>query len=546
MDNQESNLWVKNFPYKDVRQQQQAAIEKIIDCMLNNDKRFFALEAGTGVGKSAIGLTIARTITDNVPTIENNCSSGAYFLTTQKILQEQYVDDFSKFGLKSLKGTSSYPCNFKKQNNCHDSAIELKMLDSGTAFWRACTFDCNYKNAKSEWLESNLSITNFSYFMTAANYQSFIKQRQILIIDEAHNIETELSKFIEITISEKFASGVLGLEMDESSISTSRKSYKWINEVYFPKLSSHLDFMLGEIEKYTSLKNNLEQFKKISNQLKLLQSHHQKIEQFLSVYEKDNWSFEINKSDIKKYKKLMFKPIDVSQFAEQYLFKYGHKVLFMSATLLSADKFAEGLGIDKDNIESISIESPFPVKNRPIVFAPVGKMSAGSIDTTLPNLASAIEQILLQHEDDKGIIHVHSYKIANYLERHIKSKRLLFPNADNRDDILLKHKTSKKPTVLVSPSMTEGVDLYGDSSRFQIICKIPYPYLGDKLVSKRMHRWDWWYPFQTVKTIIQSVGRSIRSADDSAVTYILDSDWKRFFGQHKALFPEDFKNCIVK
>ena len=99
---------------------------------------------------------------------------------------------------------------------------------------------------------------------------------------------------------------------------------------------------------------------------------------------------------------------------------------------------------------------------------------------------------------------------------------------------------SKEATVLLSPSMTEGVDLKEDLSRFQIICKVPFPYLGDKLVRKKMNKWYWWYDLQTAKTIIQSVGRSIRSESDSAVTYILDSSWERFYGKNKKLFGPEF------
>ena len=51
---------------------------------------------------------------------------------------------------------------------------------------------------------------------------------------------------------------------------------------------------------------------------------------------------------------------------------------------------------------------------------------------------------------------------------------------------------------------------------------------------------------QTVKIIIQSVGRSIRSADDKAVTYILDSDWNRFYNRNKDIFPLDFRKSIIK
>jgi len=92
--------------------------------------------------------------------------------------------------------------------------------------------------------------------------------------------------------------------------------------------------------------------------------------------------------------------------------------------------------------------------------------------------------------------------------------------------------------------MTEGVDLHGDLSRFQVICKVPYPYLGDKLVKKKMHKWKWWYPRQTVKTIVQSTGRSVRNADDFAITYILDADWNYFFYKNKNMFPDDFLNCL--
>ena len=60
-----------------------------------------------------------------------------------------------------------------------------------------------------------------------------------------------------------------------------------------------------------------------------------------------------------------------------------------------------------------------------------------------------------------------------------------------------------------------------------------------------MNKWKWWYAFQTTKTVIQSIGRSIRSDKDKAVTYILDEDWDRFYRYNNQLFPKDFKNCIL-
>ena len=94
--------------------------------------------------------------------------------------------------------------------------------------------------------------------------------------------------------------------------------------------------------------------------------------------------------------------------------------------------------------------------------------------------------------------------------------------------------------------MTEGVDLKGELSRFQIICKVPYPYLGDQIIRKRMSKNKKWYPMKTAMSIVQAYGRSVRSSDDTAVTYILDSDWKNFYSRNKDVFPEGFKECIVK
>ena len=173
-------------------------------------------------------------------------------------------------------------------------------------------------------------------------------------------------------------------------------------------------------------------------------------------------------------------------------------------------------------------------------------MNAKEIDNTLPKMAKVVEELLEAHPDEKGIVHCHTFKIANYLKDNIKSKRLLIHETSNREEMLQKHMQSDKPTVLLSPSMSEGVDLRDDCSRFQIICKIPYPYLGDKVVKKRMNKWPGWYPLQTAKSIVQAVGRSIRSVDDHAVTYILDGQWRSFYGRNKKFFPDDFQKCIKR
>lgn len=137
-----------------------------------------------------------------------------------------------------------------------------------------------------------------------------------------------------------------------------------------------------------------------------------------------------------------------------------------------------------------------------------------------------------------------NYKVVNYIRDNLRDSRLLIQNDENRDAILRKHVESTEPTVLVSPSMTEGVDLYDDLSRFQVFLKMPFPYLGDEVTKKRMKLNEGWYPFVTARSIIQGVGRSIRNETDTATTYILDTCFSQFYRQNRKLFPESFQKTI--
>ena len=534
------------FPFGEIRDQQREAIEFALR-EFESGKRFVIIEAGTGVGKSAIGVCISRALS-NWMSPADDYKRGAYFLTTQKILQEQYLDDFGgcKGPMTSIKSSSNYQCKYHKKQSCGEGQRLLRLeQDKTSKFFRTCSFSCNYKEAKSKFMEAPESITNFSYFLAETTYSGKLLPRDVLVIDESHNTDGELSKFIEVSISEKFAQTVLNLKMP-NTLNTERAAFDWIKNVYITKLTSHLKHIESMFEQHAGLREKVKEFDSLSRQIEMLDKHMCKVNRFIELFDEENWVFNISETEDQKTRRLEFKPIDISPYSDQSLFKFGRKVLMLSATILNHRAFCESLGIPLEESSFITLPSPFPVENRPVLVSPIGKMSAGEIDNTLPKLAEAVRQILAAHPKEKGIIHCHSYKVANYIMKNVRSKRLLTHKSEDREDVLNQHLSSREPTVLVTPSMTEGVDLKGDFSRFQIICKVPYPYLGDKLIQKRMRRWSWWYPLQTAKTIIQSLGRSIRSADDFAISYILDSDWDRFFNQQKDMFPDSFKEAIQR
>ena len=58
----------------------------------------------------------------------------------------------------------------------------------------------------------------------------------------------------------------------------------------------------------------------------------------------------------------------------------GEKIIIMSATIVNEKTFRDTLGISDDEVSFISLPSPFPKENRPVIFSPVGSMSAKMID----------------------------------------------------------------------------------------------------------------------------------------------------------------------
>lgn len=552
--------YVQYFPFPTIRDEQKRAIEFAIDAFLTQNKRFVILELGTGIGKSAIGIALSRYLAAHCGITKSRSKGedgeyedvvGSYILTTQKILQAQYVDDFgptNKNLLRSLKSASNYQCSFYNDQSCGESKRLLRQMGeklNNTEFAKCCKGNCPYTLDKQEFIEFPIGITNFSYFLVETMYAKQLHERSLLVIDECHNIEQELSKVVEVTFSEKFAKSILGCKVPK--LDTPHAVFEWIKTSYKKSLVKHIDLISKQLkESFTS--EGSPKLTELSRKFEMLDKHLCKVNRFIEVYTPDNWVLNFVKpppDDARSGRKFEFKPIDVSSYGESMLYRFGSRVVLLSATIVDKETFCKSVGIDINDAAFLQIPSPFPVENRPIHYLGVGSMSKDNIEATLPKMIQVVKQLLELHKNDKGIIHCVSFKVAKAISDAIKSPRLLTHDSNNREEVINFHINSQDPTVLVSPSMTEGVNLADNASRFQILCKVPFPYLGDKVIQLRKNRIPNWYQCQTARTIIQAFGRSIRNADDHATSYILDSDWVRFYKSNSKMFPDEFSAALL-
>ncbi|MGC2684759.1 MAG: helicase C-terminal domain-containing protein, partial [Candidatus Nitrosopolaris sp.] len=163
-------------------------------------------------------------------------------------------------------------------------------------------------------------------------------------------------------------------------------------------------------------------------------------------------------------------------------------------------------------------------------------------------IARAVDNLMTLHRNDKGIIHTTSYKQLNFIKENISQEnkcRLLETNPEiQRDEVIAQHVNSTKPTVLISPSLYIGLDLKDNLSRFQIITKVPYPDLGDRWINEKRKIYEQWYIWQTALRLVQAYGRSIRSKEDWAKTYVLDSAFLPFVRKNKNILPQWFIQAI--
>jgi ATP-dependent DNA helicase DinG len=564
------------FPFDNIRPNQKKVLNEV-DQALKSGFKFIFLEAPTGFGKSAVAITLSRFL------------GSSHLCTSTKDLQNQYSRDFPY--LYEVKGRNNFPCIVKEDMGVNESCeygpclkdedydclyktrlSDYEVSSEGTIYenidinkyalkkyhdkakqhsqlvridWKPCT----YYHQKWISMKSSHTIYNYKYFLSDLFFSSGINKRKLLILDEAHTLESEISSFKNFILNKDN-----------------------INR-FFPKLNlpenkpfdieTHIDFCTNLKKQFSDFIDSAERLienSKTKRDINITDrnlidaiAYEKNLSLFLEdlQYNKDNWLVtNIIKSDRdNKITKIKIEPLDVSNYFKD-IFDKGMISLLMSATILSKDNLCNSIGLKNDKVKFIKVEeSEFSIEHRPIYLMNVAWLNARTMNQSLPQISKVIDNLLSVHKNDKGIIHTTSYSQLQFIKNNISkenSSRLIESNPKiDRNEMILKHFQSIKPTVLISPSMFLGVDLKDDLSRFQIIVKVPYPDLTDKRISVLKQRNPKWYEWNTILRLVQAYGRSVRNSEDYANTYILDSNISYILKNGKDMIPKWFSEAIV-
>lgn len=545
MQSQIKDNLLNYFPFESFRVGQENSINKIISAF-DNDYKYVVLDAATGSGKSGI----ARTVIDYYNVNENWKS---YLLSSTKMLQNQYYDEsllFNKFNIdyKLGKGRSNFACKWNNnpcsEGECKittDSLFSCKYGLHDVETWDigCLSGNCNYWEQKVDAINSDVCILNYDVLLS--DFPHHYGMRDLMVCDEAHNLDSKIMNRISITLSERIL-GEFGVYLKNEDFYDSNATIKYwrnrLEEIKSILIAHHSEGCYEDENRF------MQYFTK--NQLNNMNHLIDKITNRLEEIEENPYQWFIDIVETSFGKKITIKPIDIHQYAKPYLLDKCEYHLLMSGSVVDYHNFSKYLGLDDSEVYYIQQPSSFDmINNNPLIPKYCGKLTYKEKNKTLPKAYDIINDILIKHNNEKGIIHCNSKEFANKIIENCwdYGRFIIYTNSFEKEEAIDELKSSDNG-IIVAYSLEEGLDLPDDDIRFQILLKCPYPSLADNQIKARQKADYTWYLLETIRKLIQTVGRGMRHEDDYCTNYLIDSSFKNILKNKYC--PQYLKDSVQK
>ena len=528
------------------RDNQLQIVDDIVSAYIDGKKKNVILCAGTGIGKSLIAAVVSETL-------KTYCSNelAAIYMSSTNSLVDQYTDSFSKLSEQKffrIKGANTYPCNyFREKGNQYasgDDCVKGELTEMEIS--KYCS-GCSYESSKKMINKTENLITNYAYFMISKLKSDHLMERNLQVFDEAHLLNDVFCSQVAIEFS---VDSIDKLCKDLSELNGKLDNEKadlimFKNEIVAGKIrATNYRDKIKELAKiYIAVSSKCGQLAALIPDMKAKAKTRKIGTRFARLSSLIGGFFEHDYDhvfDDTVKNTIAIKPIFVGDMMHLLLGKYN---LFMTATI-SPDFAETTMKLNPIETVYITADEVFPAANKPVFFVGKENLNYSKLQDpqTFKDLAKVTGMIVAHHGTEKGIIIVPSFYAAKMLSAEIPKSIKLFQHTQGTSvaDHVAEFKKWKGPAVLISPSIFEGLDFKDDESRYQIICKTPYPSLGDPRIKKIADEYGSIYREITLYKILQGIGRSVRSSTDFAATYCLDKSTQTLFTSKLNIWQDRF------
>lgn len=491
-----------------------------------SEKRFIGLVCPTGFGKT--GAYLAYSI---LALEEKGRGGRVAILTSTKLQQSQIEKDLRDMpGMVDVRGKSNYACLIGDE----DATVDEGPCQSG--------FHCEYRDLGCPYYDrvrlantAKIVVTNYSFWLHTYAHGKGIGGFDILICDEAHDLVDELAGFLSVKISDADARSFL----HEPPDSLHRWSY-WAKEG-MGRLDDELAFLEKSKTAERSTISRLRRARSLSSSLSLLLR-----------FGEESWTVERMKQGTR------WDLTHPGPLAERFVFHGIPKVIFSSATVRA--KTFDLLGIEKDEIEVLEYPSTFPISRRPVyvVTQTIRKEPESGLPYKTPRMnfrttpqemkdwLELIDAFIEPRLDRRGIVGTVSFERARYILENSRHREWMLVNESGSDGVqkaLIEYR-SRLPSILVSPSVTTGIDLPYTDCEWIVIAKIPFPDMRSKVLQARS-KIDPDYPaYIAGQVMVQASGRGMRAEDDLCEVGIVDGNFGWYLNKYAEFTPRWWRTAV--
>jgi Rad3-related DNA helicase len=590
------------------REHQFEAIVDIIVNILEDGNKNYVVEAPTGSGKSLINIISAGVLAEYFDLTSYILVSDLFLWEQyDKFIQQHKEMNFASIKGQTGNYTCLLNKEDMRNADCKMAGLSwASMFNKSTIekYGYTCAYRCEYVKARKKAITSKVCLMTYQLFLFIMNNQSFntdshgapiFSSHDILFCDECHNIpeivQNQYSPIIKRDDFQKLNElydYAYGNNMND--LFEENSEYELIIKYSRDALNIELEKIWAQFIKQDSIKkDDVDAMIHYLNILKYFPEVCEAITSTISSRKANK--LPISKDDIRLFKlctwfqnygcfwsdfnqaiseagedyllkditvvnadgdiHVSFKCTKEDFIVYKYLLSQVKYKIMLSATVGGKEAYDDNMGFkyteDKESDYHV-IPSNFDFTKSPIHFLNKFKMSFREKELSFVHLKKIIYSICeTKFANERGMIQTGSYAFAKELYNsapyNIKQRMLLYNGSREKTTCIKIHEISDN-TILVGPSLNEGIDLPGDKCRFIIIMKVPYPSLADRLVKEKLKLFPLWYNSTTSNEIIQGIGRGVRFNGDWCVSYILDACFWKLYLETQDQYSEEFKKRL--